>query len=106
MTRLSLKITSNEAPALVSRTFSITWLFVTTYPRDASMTKPDPLDWAVPLGSRLMTVTTVGSSSFTTATTSLAPPEDTLTGGAVGSGPGTGEVVAVSGAGASRVEAT
>jgi len=29
-TRLSLKITSNDAPGSVSRTFSMTWLFVTT----------------------------------------------------------------------------
>ncbi len=51
------------------------------------MTKPEPLDCAVPFGRRLITVTTVGSSSFTTPTTSPGPPVDTLTGGALGIGP-------------------
>ncbi len=42
----------------------------------------------MPLGSRLITVTTVGRSSFTTSTmTSLAGPGMTLSGAAVGSGP-------------------
>src|SRR6266542_6294329 len=87
-TLLSLNTMSNDAPAFVSRTFSTTWLFVTMYPRCASMTKPEPLDWAWPLGRRLMTVTTLGSSSFTTSTTtSFDGPGTTLTGRALGIAP-------------------
>src|SRR5207245_2988981 len=103
------KMTSNDAPGSVFRTFSMTWLFVTTYPRAESITNPDPLDWAVPLGRRLITVTTVGRSSFTTPTTSPDPPTGTLTDGALGIGPvcddaGGGAVTSVDGAW--RIEAT
>ena len=48
------------------------------------MTKPEPLDWAIPLGRRFTTVTTVGSSSFTTSTTTSLPGAGmTVTGRAV-----------------------
>jgi len=74
------------------------------------MMKPEPLDWAVPFGSLLITVTTVGRSSFTTPTTSLDPPAWTFAGGAVGSGPGEDELTAVevvvSDGGISRTDAT
>src|SRR5438128_12693265 len=72
------------------------------------MTNPEPLDCAVPLGRRLITVTTDGRSSFTTATTSFVA--DAVTGGALGIGPGAVVVVATvvdgSELGAWRVVAT
>src|SRR5438067_6363105 len=72
------------------------------------MTKPDPLDCAVPFGRRLITVTTDGSSSLTTPTTSFAA--DAVTGGALGIGPGAVVLVATVGdcsaPGARRIVAT